>query len=68
MENNNLVIMKDTFKKEGEEKEIVGLTLMVDGIIQQAFDKIKCDRDYSSYEEVLRDIIFEGINAIVKKS
>lgn len=67
MDNNNLVIMKDTFKKDGQEKEITGLTVMIDGIIQQVFDKIKNDREYDSYDEVLRDVIFEGINAIVKR-
>lgn len=67
MENNNLIIMKDTYKKDGYDSEITGLTVMVDGVIQQVFDKIKNDRAYDSYEEVLRDIIFEGINSIVKK-
>jgi hypothetical protein len=59
--------MKDSFKKEGQDKEITGLTVMIDGVIQQVFDKIKNDREYDSYDEVLRDIIFEGINTIVKR-
>lgn len=67
MEINNLVIMKDTFKKDGNDSEITGLTVMVDGVIQHVFDKIRNDREYDSYEEVLRDVIFEGINSIVKK-
>jgi len=67
MDSNNLVIMKDSFKKEGQDKEITGLTVMIDGVIQQVFDKIKNDREYDSYDEVLRDIIFEGINTIVKR-
>lgn len=67
MENNNLVIIKDTFNKEGQDTEITGLTIMVDGVIKQVFDKIKKDKTYDTYEEVLRDIIFEGINTIVKK-
>lgn len=67
MDSNNLVIMKDVFKKEGEDKEITGLTVIIDGVIQQVFEKIKNDREYDSYDEVLRDIIFEGINSIVKK-
>ena len=67
MDSNKLIIMKDTFKKEGQDKEITGLTVMIDGVIQQVFDKIKNDREYDSYDEVLRDIIFEGINTIVKR-
>lgn len=68
MENNKLVIIKDTFKKKGNDNEIMGLTVMIDGVIQKVFDKIKNDKKYDSYEEVLRDIIFEGINSIVKES
>lgn len=59
--------MKDSFKKEGEDKEIIGLTVMIEGVIQKVFEKIKDDREYNSYDEVLRDIIFEGINAIAQK-
>jgi len=67
MDSSNLVIMKDSFKKEGEDKEIIGLTVMIEGVIQKVFEKIKDDREYNSYDEVLRDIIFEGINAIAQK-
>ena len=67
MENNNLVIIKDSYKKEGQDAEVTGLTIMLDGVIKQVFDKIKKDRTYDSYEEVLRDIVFEGINTIVQK-
>ena len=67
MDSSNLVIMKDFFKKEGEDKEIIGLTVMIEGVIQKVFEKIKDDREYNSYDKVLRDIIFEGINAIAQK-
>jgi len=68
MDHSNLVIMRDTFKKDGQDEEVIGLTVMIDGIIQQVFEKIKNDKAYNSYEEVLRDVIFEGVNAVVKKS
>ncbi len=67
-EERKLVILNETFKKEGGQEEIEGLTIMVDGIIKQVFDKIKSDREYASYNEVLRDVIFEGINGIIKNS
>lgn len=65
---NNLVILNENFKKEGSQENIEGLTVMVDGVIKQVFDKIKFDRGYANYNEVLRDVIFEGINGIVKES
>lgn len=63
-----LVILNETFKKEGSSEDIEGLTIMVDGVIKQVFDKIKSDREYTSYNEVLRDVIFEGVSGIIKNS
>ncbi|WP_242225333.1 hypothetical protein [Bacillus cereus group sp. BfR-BA-01380] len=63
-----LVILNETFKKEGSPEDIEGLTIMVDGVIKQVFDKIKSDREYTSYNEVLRDVIFEGVSGIIKNS
>ncbi|WP_234939187.1 hypothetical protein [Bacillus subtilis] len=54
--------------KEGSEEDIEGLTIMIDGVIKQVFNKIRNERNYNSNNEVMRDIIFEGINSIVKKS
>lgn len=40
---------------------------MIDGVIKQVFNKIKNERNYKSNNEVMRDIIFEGINGIIVK-
>lgn len=64
----SLVILNENFKKEGSEEDIEGLTIMIDGVIKQVFSKIRNEKNYNSNNEVLRDIIFEGINSIVKKS
>ncbi|MGQ3377799.1 hypothetical protein HPB58_15285 [Priestia filamentosa] len=66
-EQNKLVILNETLKKEGSEEDIEGLTIVVDGVIQQMFEIIKSERGYTNYNEVLRDIIFEGVNTIIKK-
>ncbi|RAS72847.1 hypothetical protein [Priestia endophytica] len=66
-EQNKLVILNETLKKEGSEEEVEGLTIVVDGVIQQMFEIIKSERGYTNYNEVLRDIIFEGVNNIIKK-
>lgn len=65
--NDTLVILNENFKKDGSEENIEGLTIMADGVIKQIFDKIKSERNYEQYNEVLRDIMFEGINSIVRK-
>lgn len=66
MSNGKLTILNEKFKQEGSDEEVEGLTVMIDGVMRRIFDKIKTDRDYASYDEVLRDVIFEGVNSIVK--
>ena len=39
-ENRRLIILNDTFGKERSDEEIAGLTILVDGTIKIAFDKI----------------------------
>ena len=63
-ENRRLIILNDTFGKERSDEEIAGLTILVDGTIKIAFDKIQAMRQYDSYNEVLRDVIFEGLEKI----
>ena len=67
MNNRKLIILNETFQKDGSDEQITGLTVMVDGTIKQAFDVIAHIRDYEKPEEVMRDIIFEGIEAIIAK-
>lgn len=67
LKDDSLVILNENFKKEGSEEEIEGLIIMIDGVIKQVFNKIKYERNYNNNNEVMRDIIFEGINSIVKK-
>lgn len=61
----NLVIMNEKFKKEDSEQEVDGLTVIVEGVIKQVFDKIKDLKGYNEYNDVLRDVIVEGINKII---
>ncbi len=62
-----LTILTDMYAKEGSDKEIEGLTVLVDGIMKQVFDQIKEKDDYDNYSEVLRDVIFAGVNRLVKE-
>lgn len=62
-----LTILTDMYAEEGSDKEIEGLTVLVDGIMKQVFDQIKEKDDYDNYSEVLRDVIFAGVNRLVKE-
>ena len=54
MSDNKLIILNETFGKEGSDEKVEGLTLIVDGQIKTAFDAIKTRKNYSNYNEVLR--------------
>ena len=41
MESNKLTIMSEMYRQDGTDVEVEGLTVIVNGVIKQAFDKIK---------------------------
>ena len=49
MSDNKLVILNETFGKEGSDEKVEGLTLIIDGQIKVAFEAIKAGRNYESY-------------------
>ena len=67
MSDNKLIILNETFGKEGSDQKVEGLTLIVDGQSKTAFDAIKMKKDYSNYNEVLRDIVFVGLESILRE-
>ncbi|KGL46539.1 MULTISPECIES: hypothetical protein [Listeriaceae] len=66
MSNDMLTILNENYKKQGTEEEIEGLTVLLDGTIKQVFDKIRVEKNYKDNNEVLRDIIFAGVNSIIE--
>ncbi len=66
MDASTLVLINESYRKEGSEENIEGITVIIDGTMKKIFDQIKEKKYYGTYNEVLRDIIFEGINVIVK--
>lgn len=65
MSENKLIILNESFGKEGSDEKVEGLTLIIDGQIKTAFDAIKAQRGYEQSHEVLRDIIFAGLEKIL---
>ncbi|MBC1285214.1 hypothetical protein [Listeria booriae] len=68
MSNDMLTIINENYKKQDSEEEIEGLTILLDGTIKQLFDKIRVEKNYKDNNEVLRDIVFAGVNSIIKNS
>ncbi|MBU3102439.1 MULTISPECIES: hypothetical protein [Clostridium] len=67
MSENYLTIQSEKFQKDENSEPVEGLTIIIDGKVKQVFDKIKLEKGYNSYSEILRDAIFNGINTIIKK-
>lgn len=63
-----LYLMSDKFRREGSEKEVEGITIIIDGVIEKSFDILRAKYGYSSNTEVVRDIIFAGINSMIAKN
>lgn len=59
--------MTDTFQKKETTEEVIGVTIIVDGVIKIAFDQIKTIKNYEAYHQVLRDIVFAGVQVIIKE-
>ncbi|MBS6511091.1 MAG: hypothetical protein KH334_05245 [Clostridiales bacterium] len=58
-------IMKDTFMNGKTNKEVEGLTLILDGRMEQLFAALRHKNNYSDNTEVLRDIIIHGVNKMI---
>lgn len=61
-------IMKDMFGKQGSEEQVEGLTLIIDGKLEDVFDTIiaKSD-DYNNYTDVLSSVVVHGVSGIIEK-
>ncbi len=68
MSNNKLTILSEKFENEKSGKSVDGLTLIVDGKIKDMFDIIIMNEDtLENYSEVLREIIFNGMESYIEK-
>lgn len=68
MEENKVVMIKETFKN-GETGELTpGVTIILDGNLREVLEIIMEKEGYSDYPEALKEVIFEGIHHFVKRN
>ncbi len=68
MSNNKLTILSEKFENEKSGKSVDGLTLIVDGKIKEMFDIIIMNEEtLENYSEVLKEIIFNGMESYIEK-
>ncbi|MFK4474791.1 hypothetical protein ABH897_004559 [Paenibacillus sp. RC73] len=66
-QDNKLNLLSEKFVNSESGQEVEGITIMIDGKFKQALDIIMDNIDeYSSYTEIMRDIIFSGTSQIVE--
>lgn len=65
MSDNKLTILTESFEKGHSGEFVTGLTIMLDGPLKFAFDSVKEKYNYDTDAEVLRDIIFTGLEKMI---
>ncbi|MBA4538754.1 hypothetical protein H1Z61_16880 [Bacillus aquiflavi] len=68
MTNEKLTIIRETFKNDETGELTPAITVIIDGNIKKVLDIIMEKKGYSDYPEVMRDIIFDGIQNFIKSN
>lgn len=61
---NSIKIIREMFKTS-DNKEVEGLTLVLEGRIKRIFDILQEEKGYNDNGEVLRDIISNGLDKML---
>ncbi|KAB8126073.1 hypothetical protein F9U64_20790 [Gracilibacillus oryzae] len=69
MSDNKISILSDKFENEKTGEQVEGVTIMIDGKLKSMLDIIieKEGSRYTDYTELVKDIMFAGINQYVEK-
>lgn len=64
---NKLRLLNEKFVNGETGEEVEGITIMIDGQFKQVLDILIANSpDYSSYHEMIRDIIFAGTSQLME--
>lgn len=68
MSDNKLNIISEQYENKITGEQVKGITIIIDGKLKDMFDIIiEKEGIYSAYKEVMRDVLFSGINNYVEK-
>ena len=68
MSENKVSILSEKFENEKTGEQVEGITIMIDGKLKSMLDIIIEKEDgYNNYTELIKDLVFDGINQFVKK-
>ncbi|MOA23151.1 nickel responsive regulator [compost metagenome] len=68
MSDNKISMLSEIFENGKTGEQVEGITIMIDGKLKNMLDIIiEKEGGYNNYSEVIRDIVFAGINQFVEK-
>lgn len=68
MSDNKISILSEKFDNEKTGEQIEGITIMIDGKLKNMLDIIiEKEGTYNNYTEIIKDLVFAGINQFVEK-
>lgn len=68
MSDNKISILSEKFENEKTGEQVEGITIIVDGKLKNMLDIIIEKEDgYNNYTELIKDLMFAGINQFVEK-
>lgn len=67
-DSNKIVMFTEDYENEKSGEKVPGVTVLIDGKFKQTLDIImKMEGKYNNYTEIIRDILFTGVNSFIKK-
>ena len=68
MNDNTIRIFTEEYENEQTGEKVDGVTIMIDGKLKQVLDAIiQKEGKYSNYIEIVKDILFSGVNNYINK-
>lgn len=62
-----VTFMEDEFENGKTGEKVKGITVIVDGPLKLTLDRLMQSGKYHSYQEIIRDALFSGLNQMIKK-
>jgi hypothetical protein len=59
--------VQEMFKKEGSDELVPAVTIILDGQIRNIIDALSERNGYEGYPEAISEILFKGIESLIKK-
>lgn len=67
-DSNKIVMFTEEYENEKSGEKVPGVTVLIDGKFKQTLDVImQKEGKYSNYTEIVRDLLFTGVDSYISK-